>query len=229
MLPSTWRGPPPGAIDCVRVKLDRICMDAHSRLLAVLTNEEHDTAARLMHHADRTRALTGRATLRVLLARAAGGDPRALAIEIGNFGKPFLRGGLEFNLSHGGEFILLGFCVGCPVGVDVEPAASGAAWREVVPRLHPTERAAIAAAPDPARLFTQIWTRKEAVAKAAGLGFAVDPRLWAVSAGAPGVVTPPPGIGGEVVWSVFDLDLGCCHAAAAAVQGTAVPRCWTFV
>lgn len=230
MLSPAWAGPSPGQVDCVSVCLTHAPTGAAARLRTFLTRDELGRVDRYVHADDRLRALIGRAALRVLLARATGGDdPRALAIEVGRLGKPFLRGGPEFNLSHGGKVVLLGFAAHDPVGINVEPDISGAAWPDVVPHLHPIERAGHAAAADPASAFLRIWTRKEAVAKATGLGFMVDPRGWAVSVSRPGIVVPPPGTRGGAAWSVFDLVPASCHVGAVAVQGSVALRCWSFV
>jgi 4'-phosphopantetheinyl transferase len=227
-LSSEWRGPSPGYVDCVRVCLDRLTSEALTELKGLLTGDEAARADRFAAFDDRVRALSGRAISRILLARITGLDPPDIAIETGPFGKPFLRGGPEFNLSHGGGVLLFGFTPNQPVGIDVEPAASGSAWHEVVRRLHPSERAALAVAADPDGLFARIWTRKEAVAKSAGIGLSVATGLWAVATEHPAVIVPPPGSDAGAAWSVFDLIPARDHVGAVATQGISVPRCWTF-
>jgi 4'-phosphopantetheinyl transferase len=212
----------------MRLSLDRVSAEALARMRGVLTREETARVDRFVHEADRVRALAGRAALRLLLSQATGAHPLRIAVETGPLGKPLLRGGPEFNLAHGGGVVLIGFARDQPVGVDVEPLASGAAWRDIVRRLHPAERAAILGAADPAATFIRIWTRKEAVSKACGLGLSVDTRLWAVSAEAPGVVVPPTGVGSANDWTVMDLTPAVGHPGAAAVAGPASARCWTF-
>jgi 4'-phosphopantetheinyl transferase len=152
----------------------------------------------------------------------------ALAIERSPKGKPWLPDGPEFNLSHGGEIVLIVLSAQSALGVDVEPFSAGAAWPEVVPRLHATERASVVAAADPETVFLRIWTRKEAVAKATGLGLTVDTRSWAVSGGRPGVVIPPQAGDASPAWALYDLPTVCGHIAAAAVEGPHFLRCWTL-
>jgi 4'-phosphopantetheinyl transferase len=210
LLPADWSGPAPGKVDCVRVPINLVTPAALARLRCLLTGEEVALVGRYARRDDRVRAVVARAAARLLLARAKlCPDPRSIVLETGEWGKPFTPGGPEFNVSHGGDVVLLGFSRDHAVGIDVEPVESGAAWREVMPRLHPLERAELAAASDPALAFVRIWTRKEAVAKAAGTGLALDPGTWAVSLTAPGVVIPPPGGG---AWTVFDLAPAEGHA-----------------
>jgi 4'-phosphopantetheinyl transferase len=189
----------------------------------MLTRDEATRADGFVHRDDQVRALVGRGVLRLLLGRAMRrSGPLMEPLDAGPAGKPALPGGPAFNVSHGGGVVLLGFSTGHAVGVDVEPVASGGAWREVMSRLHPIERAELTAARDPPAAFLRIWTRKEAVAKAAGAGLSVDSRDWAVGTGI--------GVG----WRVFDLEPEMGHAGAIAVgcDGHArqdwAPRCWTF-
>ena len=217
-----------GRVDCARVRLDHVPASTLARLHRFLTADEAARADAFRNVADRDRAVAGRAALRILLARATGcSDPGLLPIQTGEFGKPLPVAGPNFNVAHAGTIILFGFSRDGPVGVDVEPLESGHA-REVVPRLHPIERAEITAAADPAQAFVRLWTRKEAVAKAVGFGLSVDPELWAVSMGPRGVVVPPPGIDHGAIWSIFDVVPVSGYAGAVAVQGIVTPRCWNF-
>ncbi len=96
------------------------------------------------------------------------------------------------SLSRAGRFSVVAVTDAGPVGVDVEaPGAADFPGFDGV-ALHPEESLAVTTS------STQVWTRKEALLKACGLGLAVDPatfRLdsdgvaaWASSAPAPGPV-----------------------------------------
>jgi len=228
-LPPDWCGAPVGQVHCVRVFLDRLPAEAPASLRRFLTEEEIGRADRFVTTSDRARAVVGRATLRILLGRAMRCvNFLALHIEVTAHGKPFLRGGPAFNLSHGGSVILLAFTDSAPVGVDIEPETAGGAWREVSPRLHPLERAELASAADPTATFLKIWTRKEAVAKAVGSGLSMDPSLWAVSAAEPRILIPPPGVRAATPLTLFGLLPARSYIGSAAVQGIGDLRCWTF-
>lgn len=116
----------------------------------------------------------------LLLARVLGAvcDEQ---LTFGPAGKPALAAGTPcFSVSHGGGLVALAVS-DADVGADVEriPAAYGPAQRAAARRILPAERfAALDAAPasDAPRLFALAWTRTEAVLKAAGSGFGVDPR-----------------------------------------------------
>jgi phosphopantetheinyl transferase len=76
-----------------------------------------------------------------------------------------------FNLSHGGGAIALAVA-DAEVGVDIERvrplAHADAVGRHV---FHPLELAWLGAQPEPLRAFFVLWTKKEALLKAAGTGF----------------------------------------------------------
>jgi 4'-phosphopantetheinyl transferase len=79
-------------------------------------------------------------------------------------GKPFWPGGLEFNISHSTDFVACVATRDVSVGIDVEPAGrvSLATVRRVA------SGAEIASHGETAQGATRLWTRKEAVVKAAG-------------------------------------------------------------
>lgn len=87
-------------------------------------------------------------------------------------GKPYLPGGPELSLSHGGALATL-LLADAPCGVDVEPIGRTASPAVRARVLRPEERA-------DGRAFAWLWTRKEAVMKLDGRGLALDPRSFSV-------------------------------------------------
>lgn len=119
-------------------------------------------------------ATAARAMLDRLLRHYTGS---AVAPEIlrGPHGKPHApsAGGIEFNLSHSGPYVLLAFARGQALGVDVERRRRRLSLLALARRFFAAEEAeALAALPEPDRpaCFLQLWTRKEAVLKALGEG-----------------------------------------------------------
>ncbi len=145
---------------------------------AVLSPAEAGRAARLRQPADRVRSACTRAALRRQLGERLGLPPQDVPLAAGIHGRPAVAGweGLDFNVSHSGEYALIALAEGpWAVGVDVERCdafgahglADPAALASLV--LSPRERAAPPAArPD----FPTLWTVKEAVLKCLGLGVA---------------------------------------------------------
>ena len=91
-------------------------------------------------------------------------------------GKPYLpkpADGLPlyFSLSHAWPMAAVAITEAGECGVDVEMRDAGTRWREFASDvLHPDDLTEILASQDPQSAFIRCWTRKEAAAKAAGLG-----------------------------------------------------------
>jgi 4'-phosphopantetheinyl transferase len=138
----------------------------------ILSADETARAARFVRPHDQRRFVLGRAALRGLLGAALAIAPRDVPITVNAHGKPSVAGApLSFNLSHSQDWALL--AIGPPVdlGIDIEaiaPAQPGLAERFFAP----AEAAALARVDGAAHAaaFTRVWTRKEAVVKAIGMG-----------------------------------------------------------
>ena len=92
------------------------------------------------------------------------------------YGKPYFFGSpLHFSLSHAGG--LAAACVSSArCGIDLEPYEPPVTPERIArisARFSPAVREAIAAAPDPARAFTQEWVKREARSKCDGRGLGV--------------------------------------------------------
>lgn len=150
--------------------------DRLAAALGVLASEERARAGRFQREPDRVEYILARAVLRRLLGRELGRHPAELVFGSGPTGKPVLLdrdADLRFNVSHCRGGLLIAWCAGREVGVDLEwmdPARvnPGIARRVFSPsQVRRLERASDAAR---TRLFYRYWTRLEAAAKASGAG-----------------------------------------------------------
>lgn len=165
----------PNAVDVWRVDLKTA-----ARRLAVfdgyLSNDERERAGRFRAYIDRTRWVTYRIALRIILGRYLGVVPSEVEYTLGRHGKPHLAppaARFTFNGAHSGDVALVTVAPGFEVGIDVEMVCARAGLASVGHRFFSArEAAAIGALPGDAQLraFYACWTRKEAVAKALGLG-----------------------------------------------------------
>jgi 4'-phosphopantetheinyl transferase len=156
--------------------------DALDGCRRLLTDEERAAADAFHCEADRRRAVVSRALLRTTLSRYAPVDPADWRFERGPFGRPEIAGpgshGLRFSLSHTRELAACAVAEGATVGVDVEPLG-----REVDDLLESdtilsqNEIESLRKLPqrERAERFLELWTLKEAYAKALGTGLARDP------------------------------------------------------
>jgi 4'-phosphopantetheinyl transferase len=177
--------PPLRTVWCWRICVGDIQAERAGALRDVLSPGEQVRADRFHRAVDRRNFIAAHAGLRLLLATALGHRDEDVELTQTDTGKPMLVDRtLEFNLSHSGEIVLIALASGLSVGVDVEQPR-GLADREAIARrfLHPGEAADLAQLTGRAAelAFFRCWTRKEAVAKALGLGLSLPLDQYRVS------------------------------------------------
>ncbi len=134
------------------ISLDRVCE---------LNPERAEKTARLKIENDKKRCIAGG----LLLNRFVSG-----VISKNEYGKPVSDSGIEFNLSHSGEYVLLAiseYAVGC----DIEKVKFVKAERlgEIV--FCENEMNKISESQDKQKAFFELWTKKESLLKCMGKGF----------------------------------------------------------
>ncbi|MBV6696013.1 4'-phosphopantetheinyl transferase superfamily protein [Kitasatospora aureofaciens] len=140
----------------------------------LLTDLEHQRAARFRKESGRLDFTAGHILVRLCAARLLGVPAAALTLaqqcpDCGraDHGKPFLpdRPDVHVSLSHT-QGVVAAAAGYEPVGVDVELAARGGTLQGVAERvLTPAELALVVAAPEPDRAFLRLWVRKESLIK----------------------------------------------------------------
>jgi 4'-phosphopantetheinyl transferase len=165
---------------------DRLGNDAVGRLESGLSADERARARRFRHEVDRRDFVAAHSLLRHALECHAGLPARQWRFRANHQGKPVLEPyqvpGVEFNLSHTPGLVACAVAGGAEVGVDVE-AIDRSVDIEAVGGLclSDRERGALLSlvAAERAGRFFEMWTLKEALAKATGLGVASLDR-WSV-------------------------------------------------
>lgn len=190
----------------------------------VLSQEEEARASRLVNALDRERFRAAHLHMRQILARYLGEPPQALAFGATAAGKPFLQAlarprRLSFNLAHSAGLGLLALCRDREVGADIEAVTHledlpGVA-REI---MSPAEWQSFQAVPRELAhdVFFGLWTRKEALLKAAGTGLSFNPREIHLGL-APGGAAKVAFQGKS--WSVTPVEAAPGTKAAAAIEG----------
>lgn len=162
----------------------------------VCSAEEKARADRFLRAEDRNRFLRTRAALRHLLAEAMAAPAKDIRFETGPNGKPFLASALapHFNASHSGGLGLIGISAHDPIGVDVELIRGDINELELARGFFcPREHHFLAGLQGESRLraFYRIWTCKEAVLKAFGVGIAINLKDFSVELTSGGVKIHP--------------------------------------
>jgi 4'-phosphopantetheinyl transferase len=188
----------------------------------ILSAEERERAARFHFAEDASRFRRCRAMLRLGLGWYLGRNPQGIVLRVGKFGKPYVDGGLYFNVSHVGGLGAIAFATRGEVGVDVEAVNRSVEAMEIASSYFTaTETASIASKgtePERNSVFLRLWTRKEAVLKAAGCGIVHGLDRVEVLEDRVSLVAGISGGDGSVgsVWRVRDLPRTDGHWAAIA-------------
>ena len=162
--------------------------ESEERAFALLDEPERARWNRFAVVGARRRYALCRAALRINLCDRLGCSNDELSFGYLEHGKPFAQiNGVpsagSFNLSHSGRHGLIGFAERAGFGVDLEVRAPGRDLDGIGQRVYgPREQLALSAAAgrEKARLFYRLWSLKEALIKALGTGFSLNPARFEV-------------------------------------------------
>jgi 4'-phosphopantetheinyl transferase len=177
-LSKTISSPPnPRGVEVWRVGLD-VSSSMHAAAAKCIPPDELAHLDSFKRPEIRARQLLAHAALRSLLAERLNTEPRQIPFCTGPHGKPVLAGEeakLQFNLSHSRDLALIAISEAFEVGVDVEHIRPMRDLAKLAERFFkPSEASALAALSEETRTtaFFRVWTRKESLLKATGLGIA---------------------------------------------------------
>ncbi len=150
------------------------------RLFNFLTMEEKNKANNYHFDIDRKRYILGRAVLKQLISKYTKRDVHSIHFGYNASKKPFLvpnNTNLQFNLSHSGELIAIAFRFDkVKIGIDIEMIDPTYDYNLILrDYFTENEKGLIENFGYPA--FFKIWTRKEALFKAQGIGL-TDEMRW---------------------------------------------------
>ena len=185
-----------------------------------VSGDEYERADRFRFKGHRTRFILSHALLRHMLQPYLNTRPEDISFSTGPFGKPEIASAnprnIRFSMSVSGHLMAVAVTRQTPVGVDVEklrhlPDADAIArdfFRSDETEMIKTHSETKSTA------FLRLWTRKEALLKAAGKGV---PFLRH----APSLVETQIACFDDHDWSIIPLQLDAAYAATVAVGGVA--------
>jgi len=156
-------------------------------LRELLSSDEIARAERFIFDRDRNHFIGCRAALRRLLAERLGMAPGEIDFSYGSNGKPFVpHAAIEFNVSHSGEFALIGLSERIAIGVDIEKIREPTRndWSDLAKRFFSegeVKALSTLSPEDQTEGFFACWSRKEAYIKRHGLGLALPLGDFSVS------------------------------------------------
>jgi 4'-phosphopantetheinyl transferase len=191
------------------------------QFLAELPKDFADRVRRFRRWQDAQAALLGRLLLIEVIGK---GDRSILSrLEYTHYGRPYIQGLPDFNISHSGNHVLLACDPFSRIGIDIE---------EVRPIRHEdfrfqmteNEWLRIDTAPDPLAAFYTYWTQKEAVIKAHGNGLSLPLKSFEVQDDQTQI--------GEEVFYVKRIEIAsdavCYIASNRRITEVVTPRVMTF-
>ena len=219
----------PEALHVWRIPLNQ-SEDVICALEEHLSIDELRRADRYHRQLDRCRYVVAHGAMRELLADYTAQTPRDVSFGHKAAGKPFLRDDrgdqrLRFNLSHAGEWAVLGIALSTEVGIDIEQIDSNVSFEAVAERFFSrSEFEALREVPSEQRTvaFFTAWTRKEAYVKARGEGIASRLGGFSISIAPeqiPILLTDSIDARAALHWRIYDLDIAPGYAAAIAAEG----------
>ncbi len=190
-----------------------------------LSEAEEAACARFLRPADAELCREARFLLRHTLSGLLGVEPRAVEFRLRAGGKPELAcpgaPPVQFNLSHTRGMALLAVTMadGAELGIDVESADRVVSADLLAAVLAPAERKEVLALPEAQRqaAFMHLWTLKEAVVKAAGLGLAAPVEQIVFDLAETRLLAVPPSLGAVPDYTVRRIALPNPYCAALAV------------
>lgn len=155
------------------------------RARTFLDRRELARVERFVHERDAKRNILAHGLMRHLLAEATGQHPEQVRFTFGKFKKPFLAGdySVQFNLSDTKDALIIAMNKGGEIGADIETMDRRVDHLAVADHYF-TEREKEIIFNDEKegkRRFLELWTKKEALLKATGVGIMDDLKLLDVS------------------------------------------------
>jgi len=139
-------------------------------LSTILHRDEIARANRYLRKEDHDRFIISRASLRHILSKYTGKEPEVIVFELEPNRKPYIPGAdIQYNLSDSGDQILIAVAR-TPVGVDVEYIKPKFYYDTILPLNFNQAEINFINETDSSHRFYTLWTRKEAILKATGIG-----------------------------------------------------------
>lgn len=227
------------AVHVLRVPL-RLSLPLQPDEWAPLDRDEVQRGRRYAFDPPRIRFVRCRSALRCALGRLISCAPEDVRFEHGPHGRPFLPSelnpaGLDFNVSHSGDWGLVAWTWRRTLGVDIECHDRRTTWRGLAERFFsPAEADALFALPDHLQLagFYRVWTGKEAYIKALGRGLSFPLQSFTVSADprtAPALLDVAGAADEAERWSLAALPVAANYSAMVLWdRGPAAVQRWTW-
>lgn len=142
---------------------------------SILSDDEKEKASKFRFKKDQNQFILSRGALRVLSANYLNIDAKNIVFKYGKYGKPEFdfNSDLKFNVSHSGNFGIIGFVKNFDIGIDIEKIKNDFDVLDIASNyFSELEIETIKKLPKEKHVeyFYRCWTRKESFIKAKSLG-----------------------------------------------------------
>lgn len=213
-------------VDIWRLSLNLI-PDSVKSDISSLSADEVDKAESFKFEKDKHRYIVSHTFVRNVLSRYLNVDPATIEFEVNEYGKPSLKeGGIEFNMSHSVDFVLLAATHAGRIGIDIEKIRLGIASHVIARQYFSSaeieELQSLPSEEDRVTAFFVGWSRKEAYIKAHGLGLALPLESFDVSftENPPLLRATRPDAEEAAKWTLRTIEVNSSYKAAIAVENT---------
>jgi 4'-phosphopantetheinyl transferase len=153
------------------------CLFEYRFISSILSKDELSHVNNFKHKKDKISFLSRRYALRKILSLYLDADPKKISFNVNENQKPFIEvsinnGKFSFNLSHSDSLAVLAVCRDNNVGVDVEKINAFVSI-DGFEKLFFSDKEILSVNVDgrfKVNEFYKVWTRKEALLKAVGVG-----------------------------------------------------------
>ncbi|MBN7810761.1 4'-phosphopantetheinyl transferase superfamily protein [Algoriphagus sp. H41] len=192
-------------------------LDAIEREIGLLVEAEQKRSDSYVRQEDRNRYVLGKIYLKKLLSSYLKTDPSELEFKYSDQQKPTLENfpWVHFNVSHSGDYIIIGFANKWSVGVDIEQMTPNVdLYNMIINCMSSTEVSVILNSEMPRQMFYKYWTRKEALLK--GLGIGLTDRLKDISCSDGLNLVPIEFSGFASTWKVWSFEMEDSYSVSIA-------------
>jgi 4'-phosphopantetheinyl transferase len=217
----------PGEVHVWLIFPSQVLRDIH-RKLDSLSSDESGKAARFYFEKDRHLYETAHVSLRLILGLYVGIPPAEIKFVQTENGKPLQEKtqnhkNIAFNLSHTFDLVAIGVTKFPQIGIDVEFTGGKKIDPDLMTQISTGEEMKFYknhAVDLQSKIFYKLWTRKEALLKACGMGLSIEPNQIYVEPEktSPTLRLPADDFSTAPKFRLHDFQITDFHTGSVAVQ-----------
>lgn len=152
----------------------------------LMNRKEKEKIEEYYFHDDKMRYIAGKVISRLVLMQYL--KESQIFFLTHKFGKPYHQSisgkkNIAFNISHSGDYVLVGFTREAEIGVDIQEIIECSEYLEIARSYFAPEEVENLEKSDSKELFFQYWSAKEAYLKAIGTGLFKEMKGFSVKGG----------------------------------------------